>query len=229
MDSKRTTLASALAIAMGTYAHSTFASLTNSATLNFTLGTTTDPDCPLCPHAITDIYGSYFVMDTNGNGVENNEKTPIGSFNGIHIGTAQAAVGSHSGGINGTESPNVDRPWTFFGGTGMHQTTSPVTADAAAGTIDLSGWNVTWNGIPGIPLTQIGNSTIACSTASCSDTSTYTVDGAFHVNGAGFTTVAYTLHLEGHVSASAIPLPAAAWLFGSGLTGLIGIARRKKA
>ena len=28
---------------------------------------------------------------------------------------------------------------------------------------------------------------------------------------------------------SAVPVPAAVWLFGSGLTGLIGVARRKKA
>jgi hypothetical protein len=30
------------------------------------------------------------------------------------------------------------------------------------------------------------------------------------------------------VGVSAIPVPAAAWLFGSGLLGLIGVARRKK-
>ena len=31
------------------------------------------------------------------------------------------------------------------------------------------------------------------------------------------------------IATTAIPLPAAAWLFGSGLIGLVGIARRKKA
>ena len=31
------------------------------------------------------------------------------------------------------------------------------------------------------------------------------------------------------VTASAVPIPAAVWLFGSGLLGLVGIARRKKA
>ncbi len=36
----------------------------------------------------------------------------------------------------------------------------------------------------------------------------------------------YDLHLT---EASTVPLPTAAWLFGSGLIGLIGIARRKKA
>ena len=30
------------------------------------------------------------------------------------------------------------------------------------------------------------------------------------------------------IATTAVPLPAAAWLFGSGLIGLVGIARRKK-
>ena len=34
---------------------------------------------------------------------------------------------------------------------------------------------------------------------------------------------------EGELNVSAIPIPAAAWLFGSGLLGMSGIARRKKA
>jgi hypothetical protein len=34
---------------------------------------------------------------------------------------------------------------------------------------------------------------------------------------------------EGTMSVSPIPIPAAVWLFGSGLLGLVGIARRKKA
>jgi len=34
---------------------------------------------------------------------------------------------------------------------------------------------------------------------------------------------------EGELSVNAVPVPAAVWLFGSGLIGLIGVARRKKA
>ena len=234
MNMKKTAISAGIGLALGGAAFSANANLTSSTTLDFVLGTAqtiscnygTTPPCNKATYAVTDIVGSWFAMDTNGNGVEVGEKTPIGSFNGIHLGTSQAAGGSHTGGIDGTESPNIDAPWTFFGGTGMHQTTSPVTA-TAGGALQMAGWNVAWNGISSIPLVQTSGS-IACSTSSCSDSSSYTIDASFHVNGAGFTTVGYTLHTEGHV-AEAVPVPAAVWLFGSGLLGLVGVARRKKA
>jgi hypothetical protein len=54
------------------------------------------------------------------------------------------------------ERPDIDNPWLFFGNTGTHQTTSPVTimSDDGIGNVALafSGWNVTWNAIPGIPM-----------------------------------------------------------------------------
>ncbi len=39
---------------------------------------------------------------------------------------------------------------------------------------------------------------------------------------------AWTLNADGSLNYAAVPIPAAAWLFGSGLLGLIGIARRRK-
>lgn len=45
-----------------------------------------------------------------------------------------------------------------------------------------------------------------------------------HTNGAGS-----ALHQINNVNVSAVPVPAAAWLFGSGILGLVGISRRKKA
>ena len=231
---KKTTLATALGIIIGGASMGANAALTSTNTLNFTQGgqgTTacnygTTPPCAKNGYNITDIVGSYFTMDTNGSGtIEIAEKNPIGSNNGIVLGTTQLASGSHSGSVNGSESPNIDNPWEFFGGTGMHQTISSTLVNGA---FDLSGWNVTWNGIASIPL--VGNATIICdgnNEAACGIGSTYVVDGAYHVGGAGFTTVGYTVHLEGTVAA-AIPVPAAVWLFGSGLLGLAGVARRKR-
>lgn len=240
MNLQRTTLSTSIAIALGMVSYTANASLTNSATLDFTMGTPqvigctngTIPPCNNNAYDITDIVGSYFSMDLQNDGIVSpSEKFSIGSFNGIHIGTAQAASGSHSGLINGSENPGIDNPWLFSGNVGMHQTTSPVTVNGGSGdnlTLDMSGWSITWNGIPDISLVQLGAATIACSTgSSCSDGSDYTLDAAFHVAGAGFTTVPYTVHLEGQVSS--VPVPAAAWLFGSGLAGLMSIARRRKA
>jgi hypothetical protein len=45
---------------------------------------------------------------------------------------------------------------------------------------------------------------------------------AFNYNGANEVTAAAT------TSVTVVPVPAAAWLFGSGLIGLISLARRKK-
>ena len=235
---KKTTIATALGIIIGGASMGANAALTSSATLSFTLGSTgvvacnygTTPPCTKAGYNITDVVGSWFAMDNSSDGTHQpSEKTPIGSLNGIVLGTAQAASGSHAGAPDGTESPNIDNPWFFTSNTGMHQSTSPITATAAGdtATLDMSGWNVTWNGIASIPLVSLGATTVACAPgSSCSDGSSYTLDGAFHVNGAGFTTVFYAVHMEGTVSA--IPVPAAVWLFGSGLLGLAGVARRRK-
>ncbi|MFQ5643500.1 MAG: VPLPA-CTERM sorting domain-containing protein [Thiogranum sp.] len=241
MFNRKTMLSAAVVAAMGGVSFSASAALTSSATLDFTLGSIetvacnygTTPPCNKASYGITDMVGSYFVMDTNSNGVEPNEKTAIGSFNGIHIGTTQLAGGSHTGSINGSESPDIDNPWTFFGGTGMHQTTGPTSVASEDGngnaTLNLA-WSVAWNGLTNIPMVATSPVAISCSTASCSDSSLYTLDATYHVAGAGFTSVAYTLHLEGHItSTSAVPVPAAAWLFGSGLMGLAGVARRRKS
>ncbi len=71
--------------------------------------------------------------------------TEFTSNDGIIIGVAQDASGSHSGTPDGSETPGIDNPWKFFFNTGMHKTTSPVTYNSD-GTLDMHGWAVLWNG-----------------------------------------------------------------------------------
>ena len=124
----------------------THAALPTNAVLTFDLGVCTSGSCSS---------GSFFGMEVSPGFVID---TAIESFNGIVLGTAQPASGTHSGAPDGSESPDIDNAWLFFGNTGLHQSTSVVTVltDDGAGnaTLDFSGWNVTWNAIPSIPLDQ---------------------------------------------------------------------------
>lgn len=150
-----------------------------------------------------------------------------------------------------TDHGPIDMGWGFFCNTGLHFTASPVNVATDSGltkTLDFSGWRVSWNGIPSINMgggTQVitdkagtttfqngnGLATITCSNTSCSASSSWTLDYSAVVpigDASGFGGTPYTVHLS-YASTHVVPVPAAVWLFGSGLLGLVGIARRKKA
>jgi len=190
---------------------------------------------PLCDLGATDIAGSYFALDGNANGTfDTFEKLMISMHDGLKIGVAQPASGSHTGVANGTETPGIDNPWNFSGNTGMHQSLSPVT-EVAPGLLDFSGWGITWNAIPialgGDQANFPGDSglaTVICDTAACLVGEGFVLDYTAHVpinDPSNFGRVPYKLHLEGVVSA--VPVPAAVWLFGSGLLLLTGAYKQK--
>lgn len=54
------------------------------------------------------------------------------------------------------------------------------------------------------------------------------VAGNIGINNIFTLTAGDTVHLESYFEVTAVPVPAAIWLFGSGLLGLVGMARRKK-
>jgi hypothetical protein len=175
----------------------------------------------------------------------------IAGHNGIIIGSTQPASGSHSG-LPGTvagENPGIDNPWSFYGNTGMHQTTSPITqltSTATGGTLNFSGWNITWNGTASIPMGSGGTCQLtgnpAANGSNCNGSASFQWDGTYghqyqlwynativtnDSNLYGFDGTKYRLHLVGTVQA-AVPLPAAVWLLGSGLiVGLVGLGRRE--
>ena len=173
---------------------------------------------------------------------------------------ATTTIDESAPGFDFTEAPDIDNPWGFFGQTGMHQTTAPVTTisnDGAGNVVlDFIGWDVSWAGIPSIPMggsyddgSNVANMTCYASgsyngsfpyelqtgaVTDCADGAFYVLDHAASVplgDPSGFGGVPYVIHLEGTISGElpAVPVPAAVWLFGSGLLGLVGVARRRQA
>ena len=232
MKMKKRLLSIAVATTLTTVSQMSYAALPANAVLNATSGAAyvcnagygTPPDS--CSFGTNVTSGSWFGMDGSGNGsIGNGEKVRIDAYDGIRIGILQPASGSHSGApgcvpgvgtcadtVPSSESPDVDS-WGFFGGTGMHQTTSVITIESDDGsgnvTLGFSGWNVTWNGIPSIPMggdtanfgADTGIAALVCG-VDCADGDTFTLDYAAHVplgDVSGFGGVLYEAHIEGTV------------------------------
>lgn len=146
-----------------------------------------------------------------------------------------------------TSTANIFAPFSFFG-TSTHIGTLPVsyqsgntnvapsadvdlnncTGSVCALSADLSSWEVFWNGSSfqqGPRPVNTGPFTMATGTL---DTSTgrYELHWSSQIYQGPFNGVTGYWHIEGtHV----VPVPAAVWLFGSGLLGLLGMAKRKQA
>lgn len=154
--------------------------------------------------------GSYYVMDTNGDGqFSMAERVAIspGPDGGIIIGQLQSAS-SGPGCLNGSGS--IDQPWCFFASTGAHQTTGYPVVDNGDGTLDFRGWGVTWNGIPNISLGgadwagDTGLATLTCSSVPCTTSDVYAIDYTATIGSGAFAGVQYQLHLEREVIAPII-------------------------
>lgn len=219
-----------ITLIIASFSMHTHASLAPDALLTFVSGQ------PVYDNGeLTGFVGSYFSIDYDGDGiVEDFEKGGLVMNQGIILGTAQPTSGqSHSGVVTGTEITSIDQAFMFGGSTAMHNTVLPITivSDDGAGNVvlDFEGWRWDWNGLedidwsgdPGFP-SDTGQATISCA-IDCTIGDSYVLDYSSH--GPGLSGTLYTVHLEGTIGA--VPVPAAAWLFGSGLLGLAGFAKRR--
>ena len=168
----------------------------------------------ICFSIVMQNYGSWYNMSGLGN-------TLMANHEGIKIGVAQPASGTHSLPPNGTESPSIDEPWSFFENTGMHFTpagSTGITIHSDTSNVDstvildFSNWSVTWNGISRInmggdpanfdPSVNTGFATMTCA-ATCADGDTFTLvykATVPHQDPSNFGGVAYTLYLAGSIS-----------------------------
>ena len=212
---KKLILGTAILAAAGGMSTSANAALASNATLSI------DPFVLGGYYGDLVVGGSYFAMDNDGSGAwEKKERVGLtaGTDGGINLGATQG-VGA------------IDSPWSFFNAIGNH-TQAGTLSVSGANTINMTGWNVFWNG-GNIDMGTGADAVVACNDGNaCAAGSAYTLDYNAVVPSGGFAGVAYLLHLEGVVgtgAVSAVPVPAAVWLFGSGLLGLVGVARRKAA
>ena len=96
------------------------------------------------------------------------------------------------------------------------------TGDASGSTInmDMSAWTAYWNG------TEFNQGNNAATGTYDAVTGAYELTWGSYISGGAFDGQTGYWKING--TASVVPVPAAVWLFGSGLLGLVGVARRRK-
>ncbi len=165
----------------------------------------------------------------------------------LHQGTEGFIIGviqgtgtpTHSGAPYATDWNRITAPYSFYSNTAQEYTTSPITGSTESG-LDFSGFNWPWNGVEDIDFGTGAwgagfNDGIANFTWDGIYGHSYTLDYHLTVpagDPSGIGGVQFAYHFEGTVfegTVPAVPLPAATWLLGSGLLGLIGVANRQKS
>ena len=152
MKMNKTVLSTAVGLALGLASLTTYAAtVTNTEYLTITAGSSTSASS-----VVTITGGSFFGMDTNKDSkIQTAEADMISQgTTGLVFGITTAAGASHSGLPVAGDTNAIDAPWAFFGNTGSDYLKVAVSggtsSGASAGGLNLSGWTVTWNGIPAI-------------------------------------------------------------------------------
>lgn len=187
------------------------------------------------PGACTDFEipdSNYFAVD----GIKANTITTYRDSDGVFSEDERIAIeaGIDGGIILGTTQNvgSIDSSWILNGGSGSHYTRSPITilSDDNAGnvTLNMSGLTVWWeNEYTPLDFVKDVEGTLTCS-STCGNGDFFVLEARaiLPVTHGFYNPDDYLFHMEGTISS--VPVPAAVWLFGCGLTGLVGFSRRKK-
>lgn len=153
--------------------------------------------------------GSLLQGNTCNIGTCDNTTTDVGG----EFGFATSWTGGPSAGYGISSSGYIGGAGTLFGGANLD---NPLAPDGINfGIISSLGIYNPNGGLAGDPVIQ--------------DTVTFTLTGATGLNVADISNVSFqygTSFEESNIPA--VPVPAAVWLFGSGLLGLVGVARRSR-
>lgn len=184
---------------------------------------------------------SMLASDTDSDGIPDtnvytgmrgtNTALTTGDFN---MDVAGGPVVGGGGTVHNTGN-TIDRDWSFFSAWGAHfnAVATPVTyTGGTTASVNMSGWTVHWNG-GDVDMGQGSPATISAGVDGLWGTGDERMDYAAVVPSGSFAGVQYAFHLAGTMAmptnTAVVPVPAAAWLLGSGLLGLVGVARRKAA
>lgn len=192
--------------------------------------------------------GGYIELGTFQNYVTNPDVPHPQGWQGDTNGDG-IADGAAGTGYGFASAANIFEPFKFFGnstyvgtlpvsyqnGTTNVVPTADVDLTSCIGSVcnmtaDLSSWEVYWNGSSfqqGPRPNNTGPFVLATGTYNLS-TNKYELSWASQIKQGPFNGVKGYWYIEGTYVGSVVPVPAAVWLFGSGLIGLIGLARYKK-
>lgn len=199
------------------------------------------------------ITGGYFSIGQHWSTASSCTDGSVNDFNScktLIVGTANTLNAGDTGTHKADTSP-IDPNIVNFNFFGYQATTglapsangSPPANDwsngfqgtVGSGTISLNlgGWLYNWNGTNVIQGTDStgANGTSTAAVGTTGPGNTFTVDWQFyHVGGPTADQTSYWTITGTYTEAtSQVPVPAAVWLMGSGLLGLVGVARLRKA